>query len=268
MVLGIFLSLVLFFIGCILSMQTRSAYDVCADLLETYDDVPSASLPHSRIHRALPFIVGGLFALWSTWMWSGNIQKVIPLAVIGIAGSYIVQSRLEKRRHNRIIEEIEYSLPLFMERMVMAAEAGLDVIPALKAVVEFDETKDSKHKNSLTSIATLLRRVITLTEQGVSFERALDEVSRTTASRSFHHACIHLNIAFKEGGELIGPLRELSDSTQLLYQETVEEEIAKLPVKATLPLVMTFGGLVLCILAMPLVQILSFTGTLVTQGGK
>jgi hypothetical protein len=53
------------------------------------------------------------------------------------------------------------------------------------------------------------------------------------------------------------PLRELSDATQLYYQETLEEEVAAMPVKATVPLVITFAGLIMIFVAMPLVQVMS-----------
>jgi hypothetical protein len=39
----------------------------------------------------------------------------------------------------------------------------------------------------------------------------------------------------------------------------VEEEIAKLPVKAVLPLVLTFAGLIVCFLTVPLIQVGSLT---------
>jgi hypothetical protein len=50
-------------------------------------------------------------------------------------------------------------------------------------------------------------------------------------------------------------LKELSDATQTQYQESVEEEIAKLPVRAVLPLILTFTGLIVCFLTVPIVQV-------------
>jgi len=64
-----------------------------------------------------------------------------------------------------------------------------------------------------------------------------------------------LGLAQAEGGELVRPLRELSDATQMYYQESVEEEIARLPAKAVMPLVVTFAGLIICFLTIPLVQV-------------
>jgi hypothetical protein len=76
---------------------------------------------------------------------------------------------------------------------------------------------------------------------------------------ALRHAFIHLAVAYSEGGELVMPLRELSDSTQLYYQESIEEEIAKMPVKVTLPLLCTFAGLIIFFLTTPLVQVLEMT---------
>jgi hypothetical protein len=74
-------------------------------------------------------------------------------------------------------------------------------------------------------------------------------------SSSVKHALVHLGLAYKQGGEVVRPLKELSDATQQQYQETIEEEIAKLPVKAVVPLVLTFTGLIVCFLTVPVMQI-------------
>jgi hypothetical protein len=55
------------------------------------------------------------------------------------------------------------------------------------------------------------------------------------------------------------PLKELSDATQSFYQETIEEEIARLPVKATLPLLCTFAGLIIFFITSPLIQVITMT---------
>ena len=66
---------------------------------------------------------------------------------------------------------------------------------------------------------------------------------------------MHLGLAYKQGGEVVRPLKELSDATQTHYQESVEEEIARLPVRAVLPLLLTFTGLIICFLTVPVVQV-------------
>jgi Flp pilus assembly protein TadB len=137
----------------------------------------------------------------------------------------------------------------------MAVSAGLDIVPAMA-----EASRDSSDP-----ISKSFQRIIELSSRGISVANALESVGKEVSLSSVKHALVHLSLAHKEGGELIRPLRELSDATQLSYQERVEEEIAKLPVKAVLPLVITFTGLIICFLTVPLVQVSSLTQK-VSQG--
>lgn len=163
-------------------------------------------------------------------------------------------ARLSYRR------EIEFYLPVVMEQIVMAVQAGLDILPAIKSAiareVPADEKAATRPPTNEDPVSRLLARAITLTEAGVRFEHALRTVAAEVSSSALRHAFIHLSIAHREGGELLMPLRELSDSTQLYYQESIEEEIAKMPVKATMPLVLTFAGLIIFFLTSPLIQVM------------
>ena len=91
------------------------------------------------------------------------------------------------------------------------------------------------------------------------FRSAMQVVSERSQSLSLRHVLVHLGIAHAQGGEIVRPLKELSDATQAHFQESVDEEIAKLPVKAVLPLVVTFAGLILCFVTVPLLQVGSIT---------
>lgn len=147
-----------------------------------------------------------------------------------------------------------------MERLVMGVQAGLDVFATLKALLELESHAQPKQEEAtkLDPVTELLRDVVHLTEKGLGFEDALQEVASRIPSPALRHAFLHLGVAHREGGELIYPLRELSDATQLYFQETVEEEIAKLPVKATLPLLVTFVGLLILFVTAPMLQVLDF----------
>jgi hypothetical protein len=109
--------------------------------------------------------------------------------------------------------------------------------------------------------------VYRLTEKGLTFEQSLKDVAELVPSSGVRHAFIHLGLAQKQGGELIKPLRELSDSTQIFYQESIEEDIAKLPVRATLPLLCTFLGLMICFITGPFVQVMTMTKEAGMKGG-
>lgn len=184
---------------------------------------------------------------------------IIIVPVIVLCFGILIDGRVTEFQKQKSVQEVEYFIPIIMERLVMAVEAGLDIIPAIKVLVDLEEKAlGYLGKDSLDPVSALFKKVITLTERGIAFDEALKITSEEAIAYSIKHAFIHLAIAFKEGGELVSPLRELSDATQLHFQESVEEEIAKLPVKATLPLVVTFAGLMTFFLASPLVQIISF----------
>ena len=135
----------------------------------------------------------------------------------------------------------------------MGVGTGLDIIPALREA----------SRAAGDPVSNLLRWVVELSEEGLPVEVAFENASRKAVAPSVKHALIHLGLAYRQGGEIVRPLKELSDATQLAYQEIVEEQIARLPVKAVLPLVVTFTGLIVCFLTVPLMQVSSMTKTVI-----
>ena len=194
------------------------------------------------------------------WAVAGHVV----FALGGVSLGYLLQKRGERRKKEEYQRTIEFYLPMIMERLVMAAQAGLDILPAIRAIIEADGAVDENSRRAklrergYDPVSRLLRYAYRLTESGFSFDQSLSYVAQRVASTALRHAFIHLAVSHREGGELIGPLRELSDATQLYLQESVEEEIAKMPVRATMPLVITFAGLLVFFLASPLLQILDF----------
>jgi Flp pilus assembly protein TadB len=186
-----------------------------------------------------------------------SIRSTAITLVLGLSVGVLYARAELRKKARRYCEELEFFLPLVMERLVMAVQAGLDIIPAIGSVVEV--SKGDTHKR-IDPVSRLLQIVYQLAESGAGFERSLKEVAAHVQSSGLRHAFIHLALAQKEGGELVMPLRELSDSTQIYYQESIEENIAKMPVKATVPLLCTFTGLILSFLAGPIVQVTTMLG--------
>lgn len=214
-------------------------------------------LKRERIFPVAGVSVSILFAL--------VIGKQDPLTlfaaiVFGAALGYLVFRRSLTNRKRTFHRQIDFYLPIVMERLVMGVQAGLDVFATIRALLELETAEDSNQKKESPSdpVTALLREVYHLTEKGIGFEDALQEVSSRVPSPALRHAFLHLGVAHKEGGELVFPLRELSDATQLYFQETIEEEIAKLPVKATMPLLVTFVGLLIVFVTAPMLQVLDF----------
>ncbi len=189
-------------------------------------------------------------------------QGVALVLCAAFIGKMLVKQDLEARKM-RYRQATDYYLPVIMERVVMAVQSGLDIIAALRVVIEHSDRSGDKPD----PVTRLLKIVYRLTEKGLTFEQALKDVSELSPSSGVRHAFIHLALAQKQGGELIKPLRELSDSTQIFYQESIEEDIAKLPVRATMPLMCTFLGLMICFITGPFVQVISMTKEAKLSGG-
>lgn len=201
----------------------------------------------------------GMVALHLAFI-KGSFVGTLAFGLIGFLGGFVFERIKFNRRREKHKGELIYFLPIVMERIVMAAQSGLDVYSAISRVVELEQ-KDRPVGSmvKLDPITKLLEIVKELTESGLGFESALQEVAGQIDCSPLRHAFMHLGLAHQEGGEMVKPLTELSDATQLYYQESIEEEIAQLPVRATLPLLCTFAGLIIGFLTSPLLQILKFT---------
>jgi len=199
------------------------------------------------------------YALWIVWGaafvairnilgLSAGVGEAVFFGMGALAGEMAQRVKRESA-HKRMLRRTEFHLPNVMERVVMAVGAGLDVVPALQEA----------SRNSDDPVSESMREVVQLSEGGMAVRDALAAVSGRTSSISLKHALVHLGIAHEQGGEIVKPLKELSDATQSHFQETIEEQIAKLPVQAVMPLVVTFAGLIICFLTIPLMQVGSIT---------
>ncbi|MGI6680281.1 MAG: hypothetical protein ACOX3T_02150 [Bdellovibrionota bacterium] len=181
-----------------------------------------------------------------------TLTNFIIALVFSISLSYIFIRILANREVKNVYKKYDFYLPIVMERLVMAVQGGNDVYSAVNIVVEL-----SKKNGSLDPVTKLLDMVLKKNRSGISFEDSLALVANSINLTSIRHGFLHLGIAQKEGGEIVAPMEELSDSTQEYYQQLVEKEIAVLPVKATLPLLCAFIGLIIFFLSVPLTQIMT-----------
>jgi Flp pilus assembly protein TadB len=278
----------------VLSRSGRSSGDVLADLSEFREEVSEqrGERPQAATHRKSSkkrvshqeddeFFQAGFLRRedrirfekqlkrqpWIVGLVLGSIAFVatrnpfisIICFVAGLTGAYLYGRRKLYNRQQKFLYDIDYYLPIVMERLVMTAQAGLDVFSGIRVIGELARSDEELLNESVDPVTLLLERVYHLNERGIGFEDALSQVAAKIESPALRHSFIHLAIAQKEGGELVSPLRELSDSTQAYFQETIEEQIAKLPVKATMPLMLTFAGLVIFFMTSPMMQIMKLT---------
>lgn len=252
-------SFLIFVIGLVLfvvSSERAQSSGVVATLLSDDDATlqpptrGNSSRERYERPRVVAWIVGAVFMLLLRRMLGVVIgpQEVLFGLLGGLAGE-LWYRRLKERRAARLVKSMELNLPMTMERIVMAVGSGLDVVPALREA----------SSRVTDPVSSLLSEVVDLAEAGLPVADSLRSVSRAVPCPAVKHCFVHLALAYQQGGELVRPLKELSDATQTHYQESVDEEIAKLPVKAVLPLVLTFAGLIVCFLTIPLIQVGSLT---------
>jgi Flp pilus assembly protein TadB len=212
-----------------------------------------------RARRAAWVIGSILAAILYVIFLKFSLSSLLVAAFVGLCAGELYHSRKTDRNKKLRLKKMEYYLPTVMERIVMAVSSGLDIVPALR---------EASYKAN-DPVSHLMSWIVELAESGTPVAAAFDTASkRDDVTPSVKHACAHLALAHRQGGEIVRPLKELSDATQLAYQESIEEHIARLPVKAVLPLVLTFAGLIVCFLTVPLMQVGSIMQEVASVSGR
>lgn len=286
----VLLTLTMVALGFIARARLRSAKDVLFDLEEMNlegakpdkeklvarsnkilsDDLGKAGLldadERSKFklkNRLIPIFISLVLIVVAMGLTTLKAGQILAICAFGIAlGVLLGRSRL-RALNQRYIRDIEFHLPIVMERVVMAVQAGLDILPGISAIIDLEHS--NKNATKPDPVTRLVGIAFKLTEAGLTFEQSLAEVAKNLECSALKHAFLHLGMAHREGGELMMPLRELSDSTQAYFQESTEEQIAKMPVKATMPLLFTFAGLIVCFITTPLLHVLHVAGDSVNK---
>ena len=237
---------------CIWNRRLGYADDLAARLLRDGGETTQRATEKTDMHEALnstrgcAWVIGGvLLGFAGLALQQGFGSRVFIFAGFGVVLGELYHRGRREREQKLLTKRLEFFLPTAMERMVMAVGSGLDIIPALAEAA----------RNSTDPVSDVFRKIVALSEGGLRVEQAITLVADEVPSSAVKHALVHLGLAYKQGGEVVHPLKELSDATQTHYQDTVEEEIAKLPVKAVVPLVLTFAGLIICFLTVPIMQV-------------
>ena len=183
-----------------------------------------------------PVIVGAI-AIFVMNAISDQITMIIIGGVLGVfAGAILPTSRLDKKIRQRD-EEMMYYLPLVVEQVAIGVSSSLDIGPCIAYIVEM-ATERGSH-NAVTELFVHVERLI---RSGLNLEDALIEVGEVSGHNEVKHAFMFLAQCAKHGGEITKQLQELADAVSNQRQVQVEARIASLPVKATGPLVVVFGG--------------------------
>lgn len=175
-------------------------------------------------------------------------DAVVPALGIGLSFGYLIGRFILHRANPNEDKALLFHLPMVVEKLLIAVQSGLDVVPALRIA---GHTTSEKGDPASRAFAKVVSRI----EQGATVESALEQVAADATAIPLKHVLLHLKVAHSRGGDLTFPLRELADATQVTYEQNVEEEIAVLPIKATAPLLCTFLGLLIVFLTAPIIGV-------------
>ena len=178
-------------------------------------------------------IIGPLFF----WM----LFESLPMLLIGIIfgaliGYTLPITGLERRIRSRD-DETMYFLPLVIEQVSIGVSSSLDIGPCITNI-----TGMARERGTLNPVIEMFMHVEKLIKSGLSLEDALIDVGEASGSMEVKHSFMFLSQCSKHGGEISKQLQELAESVTSQRQVRIEAKIAALPVKATLPLVVIFGG--------------------------
>lgn len=160
----------------------------------------------------------------------------------GVMGVYMPESVLDDTITKRY-EETIYHLPMVIEELTIGISSGLDMGPCISYIVEM-ATKRRSH-NVVTEMFVHVEKLV---QAGYSLSEALLEVAEAFGQKELTHTFMFLAQVAKQGGEVSKQLQDLGEAVTLHRQVQIESQIVKLPVKATGPLAMVFGGFFIMLL--------------------
>lgn len=195
----------------------------------------------------------------------GACRFGIPGFVAGIAvGGYvsaIVGALLYRLWRTKVEREILFSLPLFLEAIILLVDSGCGILPAI--------TTAAKANHSTRRTKRLLRffhAICRLSENGIPFSEAIKSVSeRATHFSTLQHVLLHLDLAASEGVEIGPALRHLSDYAHSEWKMAVEERVKRLEHFVVFPVFISVMGLLALMAAGPLVSVLDLRGHFASQ---
>lgn len=170
-------------------------------------------------------------------------------ALVCLFGLRILAANLQR--------EVMFRLPIFLESVILLVESGLGVLPALQKVVTSDVEKSSKDP-----VLRIMKSVYDLSSSGLPFAQSLEIISEKIDNKPLCHVLLHLDISSSEGGALIPSLRGLSEYAHREWKLTVEARVKRLENLVVFPVFASVIGLMILTVAVPIVPVVDFFGTL------
>ena len=165
---------------------------------------------------------------------------------------------------SKVSPKVEEYVGLLLEQIVLAVAAGLDVLPAMGRVLRVNSSLN-KSQSEFVSANQIFAEAINFANSGMGLASALKLVAKTQSSPLISSALMHLALAHKMGGELSRPLQDLSADFQDRIRDRNERSIQIIPLKATIPLLFVFAGMIILTLSIPVLKVVTVSKQRVEQ---
>ncbi|OCG12206.1 hypothetical protein A9G24_08765 [Gilliamella sp. App6-5] len=168
------------------------------------------------------------------------VLLVIVIAVI------IVPDKLVKRQTAKKIRKISQDLPLIIDMMAIMVKSGMTVENGFRYL-------STKVKPINKDVAAILERACLMMDVN-GIELSIDLIQREVPCKEVRMFCITLRRSISYGNSIYDTLLELSAEIREMQKLTIEEKIAAIAAKMTLPMMGFFLAPVLVVITGPVVM--------------
>ncbi len=155
----------------------------------------------------------------------------------------IVPDLLVKRQTNRKIKKVSRDLPLVIDMMAIMVRSGMTVESCFRYL-------STRVKPINRDIAAILERACLMMDVN-GIELSIDLIQREVPSKEMRMFCVTLRRSISYGNSIYDTLLDLSAEMREMQRLTIEEQIAALAAKLTIPTMVFFLAPVLVIIAGP-----------------
>ena len=204
-----------------------------------------------RMRLLLP-LAGACVAAAICFYLAGHFKGALFGSLVGVLAGFTAPGFILDFRINRRHDDIMFYLPLAIEQISIGVSSSLDIGPCVQRVVMMADERDTHNV-----VTELLRLVQQYVKSGISLEEALTEVGVRSGHTELKHTFLALGQVARHGGEVSKQLQELANAVASHRETDIEARIAKLELKATVPVGLAFCGFIVIAVSSIGIQLLN-----------
>ncbi|OCG68830.1 type II secretion system F family protein [Gilliamella sp. Fer4-1] len=175
---------------------------------------------------------------------SSSVLLIALLVIIIVV--IILPDRLVKRQTEKRIRKVSRDLPLIIDMMAIMVRSGMTVENGFRYL-------SIRVKPINSDVAAILERACLMMDVN-GIELSIDLIQREVPCKEIRMFCVTLRRSISYGNSIYEALLELSAEIREMQKLTIEERIAAIAAKMTVPMMVFFLAPVLVIIAGPVVM--------------